>query len=155
MGGKSSIKTDAKRVAASSLETSLKENLTDETIESEELSSPSAPPLPNVVTDTIATAINNHDEGTSNLSEEPTALSHVNTIKNLWNSFNNNQNTASPSPAPQCIIVDASHAIQPCKLECSICLDPFRKNDEIAWAKDGGDKPRESATVRDPNSENG
>merc|ERR1712176_234075 len=91
--GKYFIKTDA---TAHLFETSPRENPTDETVKSEDLPPPSAPPSPGVVTDTIANAIANYPEDTSNLSQNPTG--HVITIRNMQNNFNSNQMSSSAPP---------------------------------------------------------
>jgi len=111
------------------------------------LPTPSAPPL-TTQTDNIAIAIATAD--TNSLERRPENATRTTTaaaspeeggfIRNLWKGFSQSeqpppQSQEAATASPQCQL----H--QQHKLECSICLDEYKSNDTISWAKDGGDPP--------------
>ena len=121
---------------------------------------PSAPPL--TETDNIATAIfsspdRSNTDTTNPLETKPensetapaessttaTAPREGSFIMNLLKGLSNHDlppQSQEQTAAPQC----QSHR---CKLECAICLEVYKPNDTIAWAKDGGDPPSASVAL--------
>lgn len=109
---------------------------------------PSAPPLSQ--TDNIAIAITQADSErqSESASAERTASTSEEGgfIRNLWRGLSQNeqpppQSQEPTNTSPKCQL----H--QQHKLECSICLDEYKPNDTISWAKDGGDPPSASLAL--------
>lgn len=110
---------------------------------------PSAPPLV-TQTDNIASAIYTPANRNSSIEQRPqtgaTAISETTAttvpeggfIRNLWKGLTHidqpPHQSQESATTPQC-------QLHQHKLECSICLDEYKPNDTISWAKDGGDAP--------------
>lgn len=102
---------------------------------------PSAPPL--TQTDNVAFAITRDDserrpESAPSSERIASTLEEGGFVRYLWKGL-----TQSEQPPPQS--QEPTNTSSKCqlhqqhKLECSICLDEYKPNDTISWAKDGGD----------------
>lgn len=125
---------DSSDTAVNSLQS--KQNLVEDNFSTEEhcgLPTPTAPPL--TQSNNITTTADTATIGGS--------------IRNLWkgltHSDQHHPHQSRESKTPQC--QQHQH-----KLECSICLDEFKPNETVSWAKDGGDPP--SASLGSPMNNN-
>ena len=122
----------------------LKTNLTAETEDSApEFPGASAPQSPNC-TDNIAVAIQNPNmESEDDYPSRETSRQDV--IRNIL--FNSSKSdTSQQRILEMCPTVGNSSDTGKVRLECSICLDHFEPEDEVAWAKDGGDPGEPGST---------
>ena len=121
------------------------------------LPKPSAPPLTQPDNIAIAIAATADTNSLERRSENATTAAAAATpeeggfIRNLWKGITHGEQPSSQSQVtatttPQCQL----H--QQHKLECSICLDEYKPNDTISWAKDGGDPPSASVALTANNS---
>jgi len=113
---------------------------------------PSAPSL--TQTDNIAIAITQADSerqrsvSASERSASTLTLEEGGFVRNLWKGLTQ---TEQPPPQSQ----EPTNTSSKCqlhqqhKLECSICLDEYKPNDTISWAKDGGDPASVSLALTD------
>ena len=124
----------------------LKANLTTETEDSTpEFPEASAPQSPHC-TDNIAVAIQSPPMKSedNNPSRETTTLQGV--IRNIFSAAKDD--TAQQRTVQMCPTLGNAANIgkDQRRLECSICLDHFEPEDEVAWAKDGGDPGEPGST---------
>ena len=109
-----------------------------------DMPTPTAPPL--TQTDNIASAITLTDSERRPESASTPEAEEGGFIRNLWKGPTQSEQSPPQSQEPTSTSFQCQFH-QHHKLECSICLDEYKPNDSISWAKDGGDPPSVSLAL--------